>query len=414
MRIRSLLLFTSIFSLAIFGCSSSSSPGDTTGGTGGTAGVSGGAGGAHQGGAGAAGTTAGAAGTLAAGGASAGTGGEAGTPSGNGEAGEAGAGGEVTATPISNAKRVLLISVDGMHQLDLANWLTAHPTSTLAQLAGTGVEYTAAHTTTPSDSFPGLLALVTGGTPKSTGVYYDDSYDRTLYAPGSNCTGNPGTEIVFDESIEYDSTKVFSGGINAANLPFEKTVNGNCKVVYPHDFIKVNTVFEVIRAAGGYTAWSDKHAAYDLVNGPSGEGVDDLYTPEQAANIQGSGVVNGVNLGATLAMCDGTTNSLPTAKLSDFTTCQPAAAAYDDVKVQALINQIDGKLSDGSGPAPVPTIFGMNFQQLSIAEKLPVGGYTDGNGTPSTLLASALNHVDVSLGKLVTEPHQQGLARLDL
>jgi hypothetical protein len=26
------------------------------------------------------------------------------------------------------------------------------------------------------------------------GVYYDDSYDRTLFAPGSNCQGNPGTE----------------------------------------------------------------------------------------------------------------------------------------------------------------------------------------------------------------------------
>ena len=68
------------------------------------------------------------------------------------------------------AKHVLLISVDGLHQADLANWVTGHPTSTLAQLATTGVIYTAAKTTTPSDSFPGLLAMVTGGTPKSTGV----------------------------------------------------------------------------------------------------------------------------------------------------------------------------------------------------------------------------------------------------
>jgi hypothetical protein len=29
---------------------------------------------------------------------------------------------------------------------------------------------------------------VTGGTPKTTGLYYDDSYDRTLFPPGSNCT----------------------------------------------------------------------------------------------------------------------------------------------------------------------------------------------------------------------------------
>jgi hypothetical protein len=36
----------------------------------------------------------------------------------------------------------------------------------------------------------------------------------------------------------------------------------------------------VVRAKGGRTAWADKHPAYDLVNGPSGKGVEDLYTPE--------------------------------------------------------------------------------------------------------------------------------------
>jgi hypothetical protein len=43
------------------------------------------------------------------------------------------------------------------------------------------------------------------GTPKSTGVYYDDSYDRTLYPPGQGCTGKPGTEAIFDESLDFDS-----------------------------------------------------------------------------------------------------------------------------------------------------------------------------------------------------------------
>src|SRR5258705_9510727 len=77
-------------------------------------------------------------------------------------------------------ERVLLISVDGLHQTDLAKFIADHRSSTLARLAHRGVQYTEAHTTTPSDSFPGLLALVTGGTPRTTGVYYDDSYDRTL------------------------------------------------------------------------------------------------------------------------------------------------------------------------------------------------------------------------------------------
>src|SRR5581483_6648524 len=161
-------------------------------------------------------------------------------------------------------RHVLLISVDGLHQVDVDTYIAANPGSTLASLAARGVEYTDAHTTTPSDSFPGMIALVSGATSKTSGVYYDDSYDRTLYAPGSNCAGNPGTEIVMDESLEFDDTKVFSGGINPANLPMAKDALGTCKPVFPHDFIRTNTVFEVIRAFGGHTAWSDKHPAYDI------------------------------------------------------------------------------------------------------------------------------------------------------
>ena len=307
-----------------------------------------------------------------------------------------------------NVRHVLLISVDGIHQTDAAHYIAANPRSTLAQLAIHGVEYTNAHTPTPSDSFPGLLALVTGGTPKTTGVYYDDSYDRTLYPPGSNCQGNPGTECTNFEILAKDFTQIFSP-IDPGNLPLEKDAKGNCKPVYPHDFIKVNTVFEVIRKAGGYTAWSDKHQAYDLVNGPSGKGVDDLYTPEINSLIVNGGVVNGVDLTGSLKLCDGTTNSLPLKKVSDYTTCMPSVMAYDDTKVQAVVNEIDGKTSDGSHRAPVPTILGMNFQEVSVGQKLPVGGYVDANGTPSSLLESALAHVDESLGRMVSELKSRGL-----
>ena len=310
----------------------------------------------------------------------------------------------------SLAKRVLLISVDGLHQADLSSCLAANTCPTLAQLAASGVVYSAAHTTTPSDSFPGLLSMVTGGTPKSTGVYYDDSYDRTLYAPGSNCTGaaaGPGIEAVFDESIDMDDSKLFSGGINPANLPLAKSASG-CTPVYPHNFIKVNTLFEVVKAAGGLTAWSDKHPAYDLVNGPSGSGVADLYTPEINSLIANGGTSNGVDLAGSKAKCDGT-NSLPPAKVSDFTTCIPAVEAYDDSKVQAIINQIDGKKSDGSAGSGVPEVFGMNFQTVSVGQKLPVGGYTDANGTPNAQLAGAIAHTDASLGKIVAELKAKGL-----
>lgn len=79
-----------------------------------------------------------------------------------------------------HVKRVLFISIDGMHALDVANYVKAHPDSALAKLSAHGVTYTQAWTSKPSDSFPGTLAEFTGGTPISTGVWYCISYDRKL------------------------------------------------------------------------------------------------------------------------------------------------------------------------------------------------------------------------------------------
>jgi hypothetical protein len=297
-------------------------------------------------------------------------------------------------------EHVLLLSVDGLHALDLARFVAAHSSSALARLSGQGVTYTAARAPIPSDSFPGLLALVTGGTPKTTGVYYDDSYDRTLYPPGSDCAGHPGSEIVFDETVDHDLTQLFSGGIDAVNLPMALDDSGTCTPVYPHQFLRVNTVFEVVHGAGRLTAWSDKHPSYDLVNGPSGQGVDDLYTPEINSNVAGAPVTNGVDLAASLASCDAT-NSLGVGNVTVYTDCGPTIEAYDDVKVQAILNQIAGRRSDGSPGRGVPAIFGMNFQAVSVSQKLPVGGYRDAAGTPSVLLAHALAHTDASIGRMV-------------
>jgi arylsulfatase A-like enzyme len=124
--------------------------------------------------------------------------------------------------------------------------------------------------------------------------------------------------------------------------------------------------------------------------------------------------VNGVDLTGTLALCDGTTNSLPLSKVGDYTTCEPSVMAYDDVKVQAVINEIDGKTSDGTKAAPVPTILGLNFQEVSVGQKLPVGGYADASGTPSALLAGAIAHVDASLGRIVSELEAKHLSESTL
>ncbi|HEY0778072.1 MAG TPA: alkaline phosphatase family protein, partial [Gemmatirosa sp.] len=250
----------------------------------------------------------------------------------------------------------------------------------LAQLAGSGVRYTSASTSRPSDSFPGLMSIVTGGSPFSTGVYYDDSYDRRLSAPGSNCSVR-GTEIVYDESIDYNLNAIDAGGgINPANLP--RDPDHGCSPVYPHQFLRVNTIFEVVHAAGLRTAWSDKHPAYDIVNGPSGHGVDDLYNPEIAA-------AGGI-----------------------FTADAADAVHYDTRKVKAILNEIDGYDHTGTTRVGVPAVFGMNFQAVSVGQK--TGGYTDAAATPTAPLAYALARTDASIGQMLAELTSQGIRQQTL
>ena len=133
---------------------------------------------------------------------------------------------------------------------------------------------------------PGLLALVTGGTPEDHRRLLRRQLRPHTLPAGQQCQGSPGTECTYFEILAKDFTQLFSP-IDPGNLPMRKDTHGNCTPVFPHDFIKVNTLFEVIREAGGYTAWSDKHQAYDLVNGPSGKGVNrPLRAGDQLADRQ--------------------------------------------------------------------------------------------------------------------------------
>ena len=98
-------------------------------------------------------------------------------------------------------KHVLLISVDGMHQSDLDLYVAKHPSSTFAKLTHSGSEYTNAAASNPSDSDPGGTALMTGGTPKSTGVFYDVEYSHKVDEAGAACTpGQPATggDVIYD------------------------------------------------------------------------------------------------------------------------------------------------------------------------------------------------------------------------
>jgi hypothetical protein len=300
----------------------------------------------------------------------------------------------------THVKHVLLISVDGLHALDLTQYVSHHPTSALAELSRHGVTYSNAHTPANSDSFPGLLALVTGGSPVTTGLFYDVSYDRTIFDPtNTTCSGQPGNMMIFDESIDkYDANNVSLNMIDPTKLP-RRLENGKCEPLFPHSALRTNTIFEVVKSAGGHTAWADKHPAYDLVNGPSGKGVDDLYTPE-ITNVNGF----------------------------DATHSVVCTVKNDQLKVNAILNEIHGLRHDGSAGPGVPEVFGMNFQAVSVGQKLvkdnfdnscaedtdpnvnqQAGGYLDGSGTPSNVLDYGLRKTDEALGKMIQALKDQGI-----
>ncbi|MGO4535785.1 alkaline phosphatase family protein [Leifsonia sp. 2MCAF36] len=306
----------------------------------------------------------------------------------------------------ATAKHVLLLSVDGLHQKDVDAYVRANPKSAMAALANRGTDYTNAVTPVPSDSFPGMVAQVTGGNPGTTGVYYDDTYNRALLPAGTTdcAAAKPGAEVAFTEAADKNQDSIDAGQglsglpssilsmtgapaslLNPAALPVDPAT---CKPVYPHQYLKVNTVFEVAKQAGMRTAWSDKHPAYEILNGPSGAGIDDLFTPE--------------------------INSIAGAQFSgDWTKDNAATQQYDGYKVTAVLNEIDGKDHSGANAEPVPAIFGMNFQSVSTAQKLPTsdgltGGYLADGKTPGPLLAKALGFVDTSLAKFTAELKKTG------
>jgi hypothetical protein len=354
----------------------------------------------------------------------------------------------------NHIQHVLLLSIDGMHVLDFLNCSANGTCPNLAALATTGVNYLNTSTSKPSDSFPGLMALMTGGSPRTMGVNYDVAYDRALYGPmdttgnglngvGPTCT-TLGTTTEYDEGINLN-TGVGSGegaqqnlnggapsgdgGINSIDTT-RLVRDAQCNPIYPWNFVRVNTIFGVIHGARGYTAWSDKHPSYSSVGGPSGSStdvnVDDYYAPE--INSNSANYLDPVH-GAFPALiptaplvpqgCKPLPDQFAATAADDYTGSFLNIQCYDGLKVNAILNEIDGKNHDGTAKTQVPNIFGMNFQAVSIGQKLiyqhnggtppdsPTyshkGGYVDSIGTPSPSLLQEIEFVDRSIGAMVSE-----------
>ena len=139
----------------------------------------------------------------------------------------------------------------------------------------------------------------------------------------------------------------------------------------------MNTVFEIARAAGKTTAYTDKHPAYDVVRGPSGTGLSLGYFPEIQA--------------------------IPTLV---NTTIQ-----YDMLHVEAFLHWINGTdpaNSEGTLSGKTPNLFGGNFQSINVAEKQY--GYENGTNNPFTPgLLSTFDFIDQSFTKIVTALKTKGI-----
>jgi hypothetical protein len=178
------------------------------------------------------------------------------------------------------------------------------------------------------------------------------------------------------------------GAFNPQAIPRAR-VGAKCVPVYPHDYVKTNTIFEVVKAhvRGSRTAWADKHAwGYDWLNGPSGRYVDDLARTE--------------------------INSIDPATGTTYVDVYTHTEKFDDYHVQAMLNEIGGKDDTGTRDEPVPTVFGANLQTLSVAQNATVatgGGYLDAAFTPGPQVAGAISYLDNSLGRIVAALKQQNL-----
>ena len=278
-------------------------------------------------------------------------------------------------------KHVLLISVDGLHQSDLDWYVANHPDSELAKL-------TDRRRRVHVGTHPGSVRLGPGDDRPDDRRQPED--DRRLLrrrvqlrpaaAGDDSCHGQPtGANVIYDSPDDIDSTRLDAGqglsGLPGSILQHDEHSaeparavdvpgrSATCKPIYPHSYLKVNTIFNVAHDAGLLTAWSDKHPVYESFNGPEGNGIDDQFDPEidsYALKPNGTPYPGGIA----------------------WTGDNAATMQYDSYKVQAVINWIDGYNHSRTQKVGVPAIFGMNFQTVSTAEKLPTSDGLTGGDLP--------------------------------
>ena len=130
--------------------------------------------------------------------------------------------------------------------------------------------------------------------------------------------------------------------------------------------------------------------AAQFANGPSGQGVDDLFTPDIQA-FYNSGDWNATE----------------------------ESMLFDKTHADAVVNWINGRTALGTKPLRGDAkgfVVGANFQAVSVAQKawqtnwnFTQGGYVDAYFTPSDVLARAFKSVDDHVGRIIDSLKANGL-----
>src|SRR5271166_6244080 len=320
------------------------------------------------------------------------------------------------------AQHELLLSVDGLHSADVSDPQLAPVLTNIENLQNLGVTYTNAFTTSPSDSFPGTLSYLTGAGPGTTGVFYDDSYSRTLRAPGSDSSMPPGTETNYAENIDINSALLSGGGnfdassIDPTKLPINPTTN---QAVYPNQFLQTNTtmttIFDVAHQAGLYTAFSDKHPAYQIAAGNDPAAINDLYTPEINSTTALLDNATGETVNANALLNDTTSPAqglsiAPGYTASIFAAGPIGATQPDSITVDGLnvfVGYQNGAATDGSSGSSTIAQFtptGPNGT-WTVAQTWSIAGHNDGlKVDPTTHLVWSLQNEDANPTLVLIDP----------
>jgi hypothetical protein len=157
------------------------------------------------------------------------------------------------------------------------------------------------------------------------------------------------------------------------------TAWGSCEHIFPHDYLRANTVFEVARGNGLNTVYMDKHLAYEYLNGPSGLGLTQGFFPE---------------IGAVASNLE-------------------AQWAWEDLHWSGFCNVTAGHYVNGTGEIDF-SLIGANFQALTWAQSNG-GGYANGSSWSDpvfgTNITKTLQRYDQKIAEFIN--HLESVGKLD-